>query len=161
MIEQRNRVAVQEDTGVHRVAAADDERTAADGAGARYPRQVLNHLEGVALRPCGLRELGRAQAGVAQLLPLALALHRCFQARGEFALDAVDDFQLLVVGECLPGSEAEVARRRDHDFMLAGREVFERKAAFGVGNSRALQRGHRDFDAGELVPSAPLEHSAG
>src|SRR5215472_7351309 len=150
MIEQGNRVAVEEDAGVHRVASADDERPAADGAGARHPGQVLHHLERVALRACGLREFGGAQAGVTKLLAIALAFHRRFQTGGEFALDAVDDFQPLVVGELLAGNEAEVAGRRDHDFKLARWEVVERKAAFGVGKGRALQRRYGDLDAGEL-----------
>src|SRR5262249_27930141 len=149
-------MAVEEDARVHRVAAADDERPAADGAGARDPGQVLYHLERVALRPCGLREFGRAQAGVAKLLAIALAFHGRFQTGGEFALNAVDDFQPLVVGELLAGNEAEVAGRRDHHFNLARWEVFERKAAFGVGEGRALQRRYGDLDGGQLVPRAPL-----
>src|SRR5262249_55514013 len=91
MIEQGNGVPIEEDAGVNCVAAADNQRPASYGAGARDSGQVLHHLEGVALRTCGLRELGRAQAGVAQLLPLALALHRRLQPGGEFTFDAVDD----------------------------------------------------------------------
>ena len=50
MVEQRDRLAVEVDEGVARLAAADDEQAASDGTGPRDSREVLDDLQGVTLR---------------------------------------------------------------------------------------------------------------
>src|SRR6185295_9940908 len=118
--EQRDRLAVEVHERVARLAAADDEEAAADRAGARDAGEILDHLQGVALRARDALGFFAAEDGPGDLRALPLAFDGRFEGAAVERLQPVFDLQLLAARDRLARGEALVAGGGDDDVDRLG-----------------------------------------
>src|SRR5207248_9698925 len=152
MVEQRNRLAVEVDEGIARLAAADDEQAAADGTGPRDSRKILDDLPRVALRSGNALDLRRRDHRLRKLLLLALAgdggLVRALVER----LQEIDDLLAAPFRDLLLRLESAVTGRRDGDPLRADRHAAQLESALSVRDAAEVGATDGDLDSGKAPP---------
>src|SRR3954465_3090709 len=161
MVEQRNRLAVEIDEGIARIAPANDEEPAADRARPRHAGKVFDDLQGVALRSGDALDFGGRDGGLGKLLPLALAadggLVRVLVER----LQEGDDVLAAPLGDLLLDLETVVARRRDDDLSRSGGDAAQFESPLPVGDGAKVGIRDRHLDPGKLAPRPALADDTG
>jgi len=160
VVEERDRLAVEIDDGIARLAAADHQRAAPDGARARDARQILDDLQRVSLRSRNPLGLLLAHGGPGDLGALPFSLDGRLEGARVQRLQPVLDLQLLPGGNRFARDEAFVPRRGDDDLhRLAFGNAAKLEAALPVGGSAPSCGG--DLDARQLAARAALADAAG
>src|SRR4051794_9823924 len=156
MVEQRNRLAVEVDEGISRIAAANDEEAPADRARPRHAGKVLDDLQRVALRSGDPLDLGGGDRGLGKLLPFALAPDRGLVGVLVQRLQEVEDVLAPALRDLLLDLESAVTRRRDDDLLRSGRDAAQLESTLRVGNGAEVGVRDGHLDARKLAPRPSL-----